>query len=647
MANNNNSSNQQKMPKKVPNNQNNGNLRNIIAVLIFCVIVGGYFIVTTQSLNPTLNRQEVVQQSVFLKALDQNEVATIEATQTTSNKLIINYFNKDDNKQEYIVELPLSENTLALIQEKVVENGIESSFTKDIENPILGSIFQIVLMIVPFIILFYMISRMTKMQGQQGLQHTKSRAKLQKGNRINYANVAGYDEEKEELSEIVDFLKNPKRYLDMGARIPKGILLSGPPGTGKTLLARATAGEAGVKFFTISGSEFLELYVGVGASRVRDMFSEAQKNAPAIIFIDEIDAIGRQRGAGVGGGNDEREQTLNQILVEMDGFEQRNSVVVMAATNRPDVLDPALLRPGRFDRQVTVSLPDIKTRKAILQLSAKNKPVDTSIDMDAVARRTPGFSGAELENVLNEAALLTARENQTTIKIPQIDEAIDRVMMGPAKKSKEYTEKERNLVAYHEAGHAVVGLILDEASTVQKITIIPRGQAGGYNLMIPKEEEYFSTKLQLLDRIAGLLGGRVAEEITFGDISSGAYGDIKHVTAIARAMVTEYGMSDLGPIMYEQQEGSVFLGRDYGKTKNFSEKTAIDIDDVVRKIIDEQHKRVTKIMNENKKLLKAIANELLEKETIVREEIETLAKKYLPELNIAENDNNKTELGLV
>jgi len=647
MANNNNSSNQQKMPKKVPNNQNNGNLRNIIAVLIFCVIVGGYFIVTTQSFNPALNRQEVVQQSAFLKALDQNEVATIEATQTTSNKLIINYFNKDDNKQEYIVELPLSENTLALIQEKVVENGIESSFTKDVENPILGSIFQIVLMIVPFIILFYMISRMTKMQGQQGLQHTKSRAKLQKGNRINYANVAGYDEEKEELSEIVDFLKNPKRYLDMGARIPKGILLSGPPGTGKTLLARATAGEAGVKFFTISGSEFLELYVGVGASRVRDMFSEAQKNAPAIIFIDEIDAIGRQRGAGVGGGNDEREQTLNQILVEMDGFEQRNSVVVMAATNRPDVLDPALLRPGRFDRQVTVSLPDIKTRKAILQLSAKNKPVDTSIDMDAVARRTPGFSGAELENVLNEAALLTARENQTTIKIPQIDEAIDRVMMGPAKKSKEYTEKERNLVAYHEAGHAVVGLILDEASTVQKITIIPRGQAGGYNLMIPKEEEYFSTKLQLLDRIAGLLGGRVAEEITFGDISSGAYGDIKHVTAIARSMVTEYGMSDLGPIMYEQQEGSVFLGRDYGKTKNFSEKTAIDIDDVVRKIVDEQHKRVTKIMNENKKLLKAIANELLEKETIVREEIETLAKKYLPELDIAENDNNKTELGLV
>ncbi|MGL5042610.1 MAG: ATP-dependent zinc metalloprotease FtsH [Culicoidibacterales bacterium] len=609
-----------------------GNIRNLIVVIIVCLVVGGYFIINSAGLtNFNINKQEEKNYSEFLSALQVNDIGEVTIKQTTDNKMMLKYKLKSNAEVEYIAQAPSGEPAVALIQEKVLENNFTLTYARETDNPIVGGIFQIMLFLVlPLLAFAYFFSRITKSQSQSGMQHTKSRAKLQKGKGMTYEQVAGYEEEKEELQEIVAFLKTPQKFQEMGARIPKGILLSGSPGTGKTLLARATAGEAGVNFFTISGSEFLELYVGVGASRVRDMFAQAQQNAPAIIFIDEIDAIGRQRGAGVGGGNDEREQTLNQILVEMDGFDQSKAVVVMAATNRPDVLDPALLRPGRFDRQVTVSLPDIKTRVAILTLVAKNKPVSKDVDLEAIARRTPGFSGAELENVLNEAALLSARDDKKEIGMSFIEEAIDRVMMGPAKKSKEYTAKERNLVAYHEAGHAVIGLVLEDASIVQKITIIPRGQAGGYNLMTPKEEEYFSTKKQLLDQIAGFLGGRVAEEIMFGDISSGAHNDIQNVTAIARAMVTEYGMSELGPIQYEQREGSVFLGRDMGKKQNFSEKTATNIDDVVRKMIEDQHQRVIKIMTENKNLLTAIANLLLDKETIVREEIEEVAKKYLP-----------------
>ena len=616
------------------NKQNrSGNSLNLIITIIALISLGFYFIFSsTGGMNPFVgNKEEVVTYSDFRVALEEQRVTKVVATQTTSNKLLLTYTLAGSDTATYVTEAPLSDSVTELLDTKAAQQQIKYEYKREVENLWFGSILQTILFIgLPSLVVFYLFSRTMKMQSGSGLQHTKSRAKLQTNNPINFSNVAGYEEEKEELAEIVDFLKNPQKYIKFGARIPKGILLSGPPGTGKTLLARATAGEANVKFFTISGSEFLELYVGVGASRVRDMFAQAQQNAPAIIFIDEIDAIGRQRGAGLGGGNDEREQTLNQILVEMDGFEQRNAVVVMAATNRPDVLDPALLRPGRFDRQVTVSLPDIKTRVAILKLSARNKPVDVNIDFEAVARRTPGFSGAELESVFNEAALLSVRENVPVITMSHIEEAIDRVMMGPAKKSKEYTDKERKLVAYHEAGHAVVGLVLDDASIVQKITIIPRGQAGGYNLMTPKDEEYFATKKQLLDRIAGLLGGRVAEEIVFDDISSGASNDIQRVTAIARAMVTEYGMSELGPIQYEQSEGSVFLGRDYGKQKNFSEKTAVDIDTVIRKIVDTEHKRVDHIMRENYALLEAIAERLLEKETIVREEIEEIAAQFLP-----------------
>ena len=620
-----------------------GNIRNLIVVIVLCLMIGAYFIVNSLGIpNLNMSKQQEAKYSEFLSSLQTDQIAQLDVTQTTDNKTILKYTLRNDEGTEFVTEAPTGDQVTGLIQEKALANSFTLTFARQTDNPMIGGIFQIVVFLVlPLLLFAYFFTRITKSQTQSGMQHTKSRAKLQKGKSTNYAQVAGYEEEKAELQEIVDFLKTQKKYLDMGARIPKGILLSGPPGTGKTLLARATAGEAGVNFFTISGSEFLELYVGVGASRVRDMFAQAQQNAPAIIFIDELDAIGRQRGAGVGGGNDEREQTLNQILVEMDGFDQRNAVVVMAATNRPDVLDPALLRPGRFDRQVTASLPDVKTRVAILNLVAKNKPVAKDVDLDAIARRTPGFSGAQLENVLNEAALLTARDGKKEVAMSYVEEAIDRVMMGPAKKSKEYTEKERNLVAYHEAGHAVVGLVLDDAAIVQKITIIPRGQAGGYNLMTPKDEEYFSTKTQLLDQIAGFLGGRVAEEVTFGDISSGAHNDIQNVTAIARAMVTEYGMSELGPIQYEQREGSVFLGRDLGKQQNFSEKTATNIDEVIRKMIDEQHQRVIDIMNANKPLLSAIANVLLEKETIVREEIEEIAKKYLPDAD-AKNEGLAT-----
>ncbi|MDE6013436.1 MAG: ATP-dependent zinc metalloprotease FtsH, partial [Anaeroplasmataceae bacterium] len=402
-------------------------------------------------------------------------------------------------------------------------------------------------------------------------------------------------------------------------------LLFGPPGTGKTLLAKAVAGEANVPFFSISGSDFVEMFVGVGASRVRDMFKTAKEHAPCIIFIDEIDAVGRQRGAGMGGGHDEREQTLNQLLVEMDGFTGNIGIIVMAATNRPDVLDPALLRPGRFDRQITINSPDVIGRTAILKVHARNKNLDSNIKLDEVAQRIPGFSGADIENLLNEAALLAARNNRKIILSQDIDEAIDRVLMGPAKKSKKYTEKERKLVAYHEAGHAVIGLKLENASIVQKVTIIPRGQTGGYNLMMPKEETYFKTKSELLDTITGFLGGRVAEELIFEDVSTGAHNDFQNATAIARAMVTEYGMSSLGPVQYEQPSGSVFLGRDYLKEKNFSDQIALEIDKEVRKIVEGCYAKAREVIKQNNDLLATIAGYLLKIETLNKSDIEEIA----------------------
>ncbi len=461
--------------------------------------------------------------------------------------------------------------------------------------------------------------------GNRAFEFGKSRAQLSRQKTTTFKDVAGVDEEKEELAELIDFLKTPKKYVEIGARIPKGVLLVGPPGTGKTLLARAVAGEADVPFYMISGSDFVEMFVGVGASRVRDMFKNAKQSAPCIIFIDEIDAVGRQRGAGLGGGNDEREQTLNQLLVEMDGFGANSGVIVMAATNRPDVLDPALLRPGRFDRQITIGAPDVKGREAILGVHARNKKIDAEVRLEDVARRTPGFSGADLENLLNEAALLAARENRKVFNIKDIDEAVDRVLMGPAKKSRKFSDKERNLVAHHEAGHAVIGIKLDNANVVHKVTIIPRGQAGGYALMLPEEERFLETKSSLLDRITGLLGGRVSEELNFNEISTGAHNDFQQATKIARAMVTEYGMSSLGPIQYERNTGPVFLGRDYSKSKDFSDKIAFDIDNAVKEIIDECYDLAKKTLKNNIDLVKAIAYYLMEVETLTKEEIYEIA----------------------
>jgi cell division protease FtsH len=483
----------------------------------------------------------------------------------------------------------------------------------------------VLLNLVPILLLIgFFVFMMKSNANGKAMDFGKSTAHLARGKTVTFNDVAGCDEEKQELVEIVDFLKNPGKYVEIGARIPKGVLLSGNPGTGKTLLARAVAGEAGVPFFSISGSDFVEMFVGVGASRVRDLFKQAKQNAPCIIFIDEIDAVGRQRGAGMGGGHDEREQTLNQLLVEMDGFSPNLGIIVMAATNRPDVLDPALLRPGRFDRQITIGLPDVNGRTAILKVHARNKKFDSDVNFDDIAHRLPGFSGAEIENLLNEAALLAARDNRKVINKFDIDEATDRVMMGPAKKSHHMTETERDRVAHHEAGHAVIGLKLENANVVQKVTIIPRGQAGGYALMLPEEENFLSTKRELLDRITGFLGGRVAEEIVYNEVSTGASNDFQQATKIARSMVTEFGMSDLGPVTYEQNQGSVFLGRDYLKDKNFSDQIALEIDRETRRIIEDCYKDATECINTNRDLLEQIAYYLKEIETLTKQDIDEI-----------------------
>ena len=486
--------------------------------------------------------------------------------------------------------------------------------------------------LVPFLLMIglavWMINKMSGAQSANGkaLEFSKSRARLEGKVKVRFADVAGCDEEKQEMAEIIDYLKYPKKFEKMGARIPKGVLLAGHPGTGKTLLAKAVAGEANVPFYSISGSDFVEMFVGVGASRVRDMFKKAKQTAPCIIFIDEIDAVGRQRGAGFGGGHDEREQTLNQLLVEMDGMEENTGVVVIAATNRPDVLDPALLRAGRFDRQITVSLPDRKGREAILKVHARNKHFAADIDLGALAKRTPGFSGADLENVLNESAIMAVRHDETEITMADIDEAIDRVMMGPAKVSKTYDEKTKKLVAYHESGHAIVGLFMENAQVVQKVTIIPRGQAGGYNLMTPKEEKMMNTKNDLLATITSFMGGRVAEELFFDDVTTGASNDIERATNIAKDMVTLYGMSDLGPIKYNSGSENVFLGRDYNQPNNVSGQVAFEIDQEVRKIVNGCHDEAKKLIQAHETELTRIAEALMEYETLTAEQIQKVVK---------------------
>lgn len=536
--------------------------------------------------------------------------------------------NSKGDKVNFTTIVPKTDKELdsltQILEDKNVKIKVTDSESDNMIWNILGSI-------LPYVILFggmfWVFKNVNGAAGgnNKAFEFGNSRAKLERNSKTRFTDVAGADEEKEELTELVAFLKNPKKFTEMGAKIPRGVLLVGPPGTGKTLLARAVAGEANVPFYSISGSEFVEMFVGVGAGRVRDMFKKAKENAPCIIFIDEIDAVGRQRGTGVGGGHDEREQTLNQLLVEMDGFEGNEGVIILAATNRADVLDPALLRPGRFDRQIRVSNPDKRARSQILKVHARNKHFAPDVDFDNIAQRTPGFSGAELANVLNEAALLAVRSGHQMITLSDVDEAIDRVIGGPAKKSRKYTEHERKLVAYHETGHAIIGLTLEDANQVQKVTIVPRGDAGGYNLMTPREETYFSTKKQLLATITGYMGGRTAEEIFFGDVSSGAHNDIEQATRIARMMVTELGMSELGPIKYDSGDNAVFLGRDYSQLSNtHSGQIAFEIDQQVRKIIETAHSQATEIINNNKDKMDIIANALLENETLNHEQIQSL-----------------------
>ncbi len=588
------------------------------------IIIGVIYFFTV--LNKKVNN---LSYSELMKAMDNKEITEVTITPSGSAGIYELTGKLKDYKEEesFYAEAPLTDETIKEIYKGRKSYDFKVTAKSD---PSSSMIWSFIINVLPIVLLvgvgFWFISKQMG-SANRSMDFGKSRARLTSDkDHVTFKEVAGLDEEKEEVSELIDFLKNPKRFQEMGARIPKGVLLVGPPGTGKTLLAKAVAGEANVPFYYISGSDFVELFVGVGASRVRDMFKQAKHNAPCLIFIDEIDAVGRQRGAGLGGGHDEREQTLNQLLTEMDGFGANEGIIIIAATNRPDVLDPALLRPGRFDRQITVNLPDVKGRKEILEVHAKGKKFASDVKLGNIAKRTVGFSGADLENLLNEAALLTVRRNKKAITMAEIDEGHDRVIMGPAKKSKQYTEHEKEVVAYHEAGHAVVGIKLEGANEVQKITIIPRGAAGGYNLMLPKEETYLSTKNELLQTISGLLGGRVAEELIFKEMTTGAHNDFEKATKIARSMVTEYGMSELGPVQFEHQQSSVFLGRDYNKTQNFSSKVAFEIDQNIRKIIDECYNNAKKIVSDNKDLLELIAKTLLKYETITKEQIDYLVE---------------------
>ena len=622
------------------NNNNNKrpliNLAPYIFVSLFLLMMA--FSSPTRTTSTNLNYREF-NELVASEKITSAKVSIDYNTMTVSGV----YKNTDGSQHPFTAIIPNTEKaTDELIDELKKVNNV-TFVDANASNYLLelaSSIIPLILFVVAGV---FIMNRMGAMNSnKQAFDFSKSRARLEDDIRVRFEDVAGCDEEKEEMEEIIEYLKNPKKFAKMGARIPKGIIMVGPPGTGKTLLAKAVAGEANVPFYSISGSDFVEMFVGVGASRVRDMFAKAKKTAPCMIFIDEIDAVGRQRGAGLGGGHDEREQTLNQLLVELDGMADNAGVIVIAATNRPDVLDSALLRPGRFDRQITVSLPDLKGREAILKVHAKNKKIADSVELSNLARRTPGFSGADLENVLNEAAILAVRENKDMIETQQIDEAIDRVMMGPAKKSRTYDDYTKILVAYHEAGHAIVGLNLPDGAIVQKVTIIPRGNAGGYNLITPRKEKILNSRKELMDTITSYMGGRAAEEIFFGDVTTGASSDIQQATRIAKDMVTTYGMSDLGPIQYNSGNDSVFLGRDYNSPSNASSQVAYEIDTEVRKIIESCHQLAKKIIEEHKADLIKIADTLMEKETLTAEEIEELLKKENKEKVKAEEPVKKT-----
>ena len=612
--------------EKKPNNNNKRNPLNYVPYIIVSL-----FIIMMFFTNPMSGTTKALDYSTFMNKVNAGEIVSASVTVDQNTLSVSGTCLDGENKIAYTATVPNTDYQTDTLMETLKSKGVKASVSDADASSIFTALLTTVLPLVLFMgVGLFFINRMQGASGnKQAFDFSKSRARLEDNIKVRFADVAGCDEEKEEMAEIIDYLKSPRKFAAMGARIPKGILLSGSPGTGKTLLAKAVAGEANVPFYSISGSDFVEMFVGVGASRVRDMFAKAKKTAPCMIFIDEIDAVGRQRGAGMGGGHDEREQTLNQLLVEMDGMSDNSGIVVIAATNRPDVLDPALLRPGRFDRQITVSLPDLNGRKAILAVHARNKKLADDVDLEALARRTPVFSVADLQNVLNEAAILTVRENKQIIGLSELDEAIDRVMMGPAKKSRTYDEHTKKLVAYHEAGHAIVGLNLPDGAIVQKITIIPRGSAGGYNLITPRKEKILNSRKELIDTITSYMGGRTAEEVFFDDITTGASNDIQQATRIAKDMVKVYGMSELGPIQYDSGEQSIFLGRDYNSPSNASSQVAYEIDQAVRQIIDECHETARKIILEHKSDLVKIAEALIANETITAEEIQDILNDKL------------------
>ncbi|MFQ9744724.1 MAG: ATP-dependent zinc metalloprotease FtsH [Veillonella parvula] len=587
-------------------------------IVLYLLIIAAFVIAIDAFSGQSANKSEL-SYTGFIQQVQQKKVESVTITNDHGIK------GKLKNGTEFNSYAPTDETLIKTLQ----DNGVEITAAPP-EQPawwmsLLGSAIPIIILVV----LFFFIMQQTQGGGGRVMNFGKSRAKLMgEGNvKVSFKDVAGAEEAKQELEEVVEFLKDPGKFTTIGAKIPKGVLLAGPPGTGKTLLAKAVAGEAGVPFFTISGSDFVEMFVGVGASRVRDLFTQAKKNAPCIIFIDEIDAVGRQRGAGLGGGHDEREQTLNQLLVEMDGFGANEGIITIAATNRPDILDPALLRPGRFDRQVIVGRPDLRGREAILKVHARSKPLADDVDLKTIAKKTPGFTGADLNNLLNEAALLAARLNKKVITMAEVEEASEKVSMGPERRSHIVSDKDRKLTAYHESGHAIVAHLLPHADPVHKVTIIPRGAAGGYTMMLPTEEQNYKTKSQLLADIRVALGGRIAEALILDEISTGASGDLQSVTNTARAMVTRWGMSDeLGPIVFGEQQEQIFLGKNLGHERNYSEEIAAKIDSEIHRIVEEAYKDVTKLLSDNEKFLHDMANALLEEETIDAKAVDNLYK---------------------